>query len=138
MSKSKKSTKPKSRSAKPKNPVAPEDHPRPVQTEIPGTELPKIRAIEDAAEDYVTKRDTRQRASEREVESKTKLVDLIHKHQDELPRGPKNEIIYRYSDMLVTLTPTEETLKVKHVEPEESGVVNMSDKAPEDTSEGEA
>ena len=127
------------KTVKPKIPVAPKDAPRPEQLQIAGTERPKIKAIEIAAEDYITKRDTRQRATEKEVEAKTKLSDLMHKYSTgedaPLKKNDKNELVYRYDDMEVRLTPKDEVLKVKHVEEEGVGVVTVG--APKDDSEGE-
>lgn len=129
----------KGKDAKPKNPVEPKDAPRPIQTEIPGTERPRIKALENAAEDYVTKRDTRMQATTKEVEAKTKLSDLMHKYSTgedaPLKKTSEGELVYRYADMEVRLTPKEEVLKVRHVEDEPSGVVTVG--APKDETEGQ-
>lgn len=109
---------------------------RPVQTEIPGTEGVKIKAIDEASELYVNARDKRMNATEKEIAAKTALSDLMHKHADKIGRAADGSIVYRYDDMIVSLTPKEEVLKVKHVDPEETGVVTVG-KAPEDNSEGE-
>lgn len=113
---------------------------RHVQTEIPGTERPRIRALDEAGEVYVDLRDKMQTAVKKFKEAKTKLADLMHKHSEgenaKLPKNPETgEIIYRYDDMEVRLTPKEEELKVKHVESDDTVSVG---KAPKDNSEGEA
>lgn len=133
------------RSHKKKAPAAPvvPDETQPVenerrlkQTVIPGTEGVRIKELDEAADDYVSKRDARQRATVKEVESKNTLVALLHAHADELGRNGDNAIAYRYDDMLVTLTPKDEVLKVKAAPEEPTGVVTTG--APKDDDEGEA
>ena len=106
---------------------------RPVQTEIPGTERPKIKEIDKASEEYVTVRDKRMSLTEKEVAAKQQLVNLMHAHADEIGRDAEGGLTYRYSDMLVTLKPKEEVLKVKHVSDEDEVSVG---RAPKDDSEG--
>lgn len=106
---------------------------RPVQTEIPGTERPKIKEIDKAAEEYVSVRDKRMNLTEKEVAAKQQLVNLMHAHADEIGRDAEGGLTYRYSDMLVTLKPKEEVLKVKHVSDEDEVSVG---RAPKDDSEG--
>jgi len=126
--------------AKPKNRVEEADAPRPEQIEIPGTERPKIKSIDVAANDYVTKRDTRQRATEKEVEAKQKLSDLMHKYSTgedaPLKKHPDTgELVYRFGDTEVRLTPKEEVLKVKTIE-EEQAAATVEVGAPSDNTEG--
>lgn len=106
---------------------------RPVQSEIPGTERPKIKEIDEAAEAYVSVRDKRMSLTEQEVAAKQQLVNLMHAHADEIGRDAEGGLTYRYSDMLVTLKPKEEVLKVKHVSDEDEVSVG---RAPKDDSEG--
>lgn len=73
------------------------------QTEIPGTEAPKILEIEKAAESYIEARDTRMGHTKREVAAKAVLIQAMHNH------GLTN---YAYSDREVTLSPVEK-VKVK-------------------------
>lgn len=114
--------------------VAPEETAkRPVQTEIPGTERVRIKSIDDAAEEYVNVRDKRMEWTEKEVAAKQQLTDLMHKHAEKIGRDAEGGLTYRYDDMQVILKPTEEVLKVKHIDPEESVEVG---KAPADKSEG--
>lgn len=121
--------------AAPKAPVAPEEPAkRPVQVEIPGTERPRIKAIDDAAEEYVNVRDKRMEWTKKEVAAKQQLTDLMHKHAEKIGRDAEGGLTYRYDDMAVILKPTEETLKVKHVDAEEEVSVG---KAPKDKTEGE-
>lgn len=105
---------------------------RPVQTEIPGTEGFRCKEIEDAADDFQAKRDKRMQWTTKEVASKDALVVLLHAHAGEIGQDGNGAINYRYGDILVTLAPTEEKLKVKAapLEPE-TGV------SPKDTTEGD-
>ena len=107
---------------------------RPVQAEIPGTERPKIREIDEAAEAYVSVRDTRMSLTEKGVAAKKQLVNLMHAHADDIGRDAEGGLSYRYSDMLVTLRPKEEVLKVKHVSDEDDVSAGS---APKDDSEGD-
>jgi len=106
---------------------------RPFQTEIPGTERPKIKEIEEAAEAYVTVRDRRMALTEKEVAAKEQLASLMHTHADTIGRDAEGGLSYRYDDMLVTLKPKDEVLKVKHVSDEDDVSVG---RAPKDDSEG--
>ena len=74
------------------------------QTELKGIERPVIKAIEDAAEDYETIRDKRMALTEKEIEAKSKLLDLMKKHKCKL---------YRYDERIVELVPGEDGVKVK-------------------------
>ena len=118
----------------PETPVA--ESRRPVQTEIPGTERPKIKAIDAAAEEYVHLRDRMQTAVKEFKDAKTKLSDLMHKHADKINKDGDGALVYRYDDMLVQLKHSEEKLRVKHVDPEDEAL--EFGKAPEDESEGTA
>jgi len=109
---------------------------RPKQLPIPGTERPSIKEIDEAAEAYVNVRDKRQELTKKEVAAKQALSDLMHKHADQIGKDADGGLTYRYDDMAVILKPTEEQLKVKHVDEDEAGVT--VGKAPADTTEGEA
>lgn len=130
MSKKKKTKAPDTGAESPtEEPVAP----RARQLEIPGAERPKIKDIEVAAEEYVIARDRRMKQTEKEVEAKNQLTALMHAHAEEIGRDEAGGLSYRYDDMLVTLRPKDEVLKVKHVSDEEVGI----GKAPADDSEGD-
>ena len=108
---------------------------RPVQTEIPGTERVKIKALDEAGELYVDLRDKMQSAVKAFKErGKTPLIDLMHKNADKLNTTGSGELTYSYSDMVIVLKPAGEQLRVKHVDPEEIAI----NEAPEDGSEGES
>jgi len=55
--------------------------PKEKQKYIPGTEPPKIKAIEDAAVRYVEFRDRRMDAGEDEVKLKSKLISVMKEHK---------------------------------------------------------
>lgn len=71
----------------------------------------RIPQIDKLAEDYVKERDKRLKQSPREVAAKGKLIDALHSHADEL-KSPDGDLLYRYDEMLITLTPGKEKLKV--------------------------
>jgi hypothetical protein len=74
--------------------------------------IPKINKLCDV---YVAARDTRMENLKREVEAKTKLIDEIHEHIDQIGEDSNGEVVYRYEDTVITLKPGEEKLKVKAV-----------------------
>jgi len=83
-------------------PVAKKKIPR--QEALPGMENTKITAIENAAMDYAEIRDERQELTLREVELKTKLLDLMHK-------AGKTE--YKRNGISVKIVPEGENVKVR-------------------------
>jgi hypothetical protein len=78
-----------------------------------GFNTPKIKAIEDAAEDYVTVRDKRMKLTDQEVTAKTKLIDVCKRHIDKLPVNGEGEHVYTYDEEVVILTQSE-NVRVKH------------------------
>lgn len=85
------------------------------QLEIEGTEAPKIKEIEIAAEAYVDVRDRRMKLTEKEIVAKTGLIQTVLEHQKELPANDKGERLYRYGDdMMVVLKPGKPGVRVKH------------------------
>lgn len=88
--------------------------------EIPGTERPKIKAIEDAASTYVDARDKRMKLTEKEIECKAKLIDAMQRHIDKLSVDADGNRIYRFDDELVILIQLE-SVKVKHADPDDDG-----------------
>lgn len=81
--------------------------------EIPGTEGPKIKAIDNAADDYVKARDARMRLTEKEVACRAVLVDVCRKNQDKLSPDGNGTLRYRYDDLLVEWT-KKDKIRVKH------------------------
>lgn len=67
----------------------------------------KIRAIETAADQYVTARDDRMALTKKEVDTRSKLAAVMH--DNKLCR-------YVYGDLLVLCEPGKEKIKVKTVD----------------------
>lgn len=84
------------------------------QMEIPGTERPKIKPIEEAARAYVDVRDRRMSLTEKEVASRTKLVEVMQKHVDKLATNEDGDFVYRFDDEIVVLS-DKTTVKVRGV-----------------------
>jgi hypothetical protein len=87
--------------------------------ELPGVEGPgvgrvKIKVLDIAAADYVKARDARMKLTEKEVLTKAKLSDAMHRNEAKLPRLPDGTMIYRFDDQVITLLPGKEQLKVKN------------------------
>ena len=74
------------------------------QDDLPGMTDREIKAIEEAALDYAEIRDERQSLTTREVELKTKLIELMHANK-------KTE--YEYKNVSVKLIVEKEKVKVK-------------------------
>lgn len=89
------------------------------QTEIPGTERPKIAAIDRAAKAYEKARDARMEATEEEVKQKGKLQAVLHEHEAQLTeRDSDGNPGYTYTDddgdrKIAVLLRSEEDVKVK-------------------------
>ena len=85
---------------------------KPKQDDLPGMEDRKIAELEAAALEYAEGRDERMDMTKREVELKTKLLALMHKH---------GKTTYKCGDIEITIVPEGEKIKVKvHKEKEES------------------
>lgn len=96
----------------------------PKQNDLPGVEgpgvsVPRIKALDDLAEDYQKEKKKRCAQTPKEVAAKGKLIDAIHKHADRLGRTPEGEIIYQNDELIITLAPGPEKLKVKDITDEE-------------------
>lgn len=85
------------------------------QMDIPGTEQPGIKEIDDAAEAYVDARNARMKKTEKEVEAKTALITVMKKH---------NKLVYRDDGqdppLVVTLV-SKDNIKVTEVEAGDDG-----------------
>lgn len=75
-----------------------------------GVEKPSIKEIDEAADTYIGARDKRILCSAREVETKTRLMELMKRNKLKT---------YEYDDHIVELVMTEETVKVKNKPKEE-------------------
>ncbi len=74
---------------------------------------PVIKAIEDAADEYVEARDARQAALVIEVEKKAKLMAAMHENKAQLTPGDEGVSFYQYDGRIVSLEPEGETVRVK-------------------------
>lgn len=92
----------------------------PQAVELPGVvgpgvapvSIPKINKLCDA---YVRLRDNHSGATKELTEAKEDLIEEIHAHEEEIGKDSNGEIVYRYEDLVVTLKPGVEKLKVKNV-----------------------
>lgn len=91
------------------------------QLEIPGTEGPKCKAIEQAADSYVEARDKRMRLTTKEVEAKRTLIDVCHANSEFLSPHPDKPgvMVHRFGDEIVELVPGKAKVKVRHAADEE-------------------
>jgi hypothetical protein len=81
------------------------------QKELPGMEDRSIADLNQAALDYAEGRDERMELTKKEVELKTALIAMMHRH------GKKT---YKYEDIEIELVPEGEKVKVRiHKEKDE-------------------
>src|SRR6266436_2158781 len=85
----------------------------------PGVGATRIEAIDEAAAAYVKERDKRIRQTPREVETKTKLIDLLHLHEKEIGRDGEGVLRYQYGGLSIELRHTEEKLRVRKLDDED-------------------
>lgn len=109
--------------------------PRAQQLPVPGTERQSNDQIDAAAMEYVTHRDERMAAAEREKAAKKVLRKLIDTHKDELTKRDTGEIVYRFESaegntLEVLLKPVDVKLTVRKVDPE-SSPGSSGDKTPD-------
>ena len=102
------------------------------QTEIPGTERPSIDAIDDAACEYVAKRDERMTLTRDEKAAKAHLLAKMQEHEAELDRDKDGALIYSFYDGERELEAryrksTDVAVRVKRVEDEEDDDDNVVD-----------
>jgi hypothetical protein len=81
--------------------------------EFPRFERPKFKDIEKAAEAYVQARDARMNLTEKECEAKSKLMDAMKKHAEDLPVNADGDHLYRYDELLVVFS-AKENVKVRN------------------------
>ena len=107
---------------------------RPVQTEIPGTEGKIIPEIDEARDEYVAFRDEHKTVTTNLTNAKTKLSALMHKHASDIGADSNGTITYRHGEFAVIIEKSEEKLRVKKIDDEDSNIVVSG--APHDNSEG--
>ena len=74
------------------------------QERLPGMKDAKISALQNAALDYAEIRDQRQELTKQEVDLKTRVINLMHKHGKDT---------YDYQNVHIELVTEEETVKVR-------------------------
>ena len=87
------------------------------QRELAGMERPKVKEIEDAAEDYVAIRDKRMSLTEKEVDARAVLLAAMEKHKLDA---------YRFDDRVVIVLPAKK-VKVKTASDDEGDDEGDSD-----------
>jgi hypothetical protein len=80
-----------------------------------GFDQPKIKAIDDAAAEYVDVRNRRMKLTEKETEAKTALIEACQKHAEKLALNKNGDRVYRYDEEVVVLSEVE-NVKVKSFE----------------------
>lgn len=80
-----------------------------------GVEPLRIAELDKLAEEYVKARDKRLVMTPKEVACKQMLIEALHEHQDEIGLQPDGRLVYRYDEMMITLAPGKEKLKVENV-----------------------
>ena len=83
------------------------------QGELPGTEAPHIKEVEETAESYRVIRNKRMRFTEQEVIAQANLVTVLQAHVSELSQDANGNPTYRYDDQLVILKLGHAKAKVK-------------------------
>jgi rare lipoprotein A (peptidoglycan hydrolase) len=90
----------------------------PKTSDLPGMKGPgvapvRIKAVDDAAEEYVKIRDRRMGLTKKEVQAKQNLIDLLHKNAEKIGADDEGIMRYEYDDVVVELSPGKEQLKVR-------------------------
>jgi hypothetical protein len=78
--------------------------PKAEQTEIPGTETPRIKAIENAADRYNEAKEAFQQASDTVQKQKDKLLEVCQANVDDMPVNGEGDRVYKYDGLLVVLS----------------------------------
>lgn len=78
----------------------------------------RIPEVDEAAASYVRFRDRRMELTKKEVESKDKLIEVMHENEDKIGKDASGAMRYVFDETEVILRPTGEELKVKaYVDP---------------------
>jgi len=86
-----------------------------LKVEGAGVSPVRIAEVDSLAELYIKERDKRCKQTPREIAAKGKLIDALHKHADKI--GSNNgTITYRYDDVVISLAPGKEKLKVREAD----------------------
>ena len=87
--------------------------------EGPGVAQASIPEIDSLAEAYIKERDKRCAMTPKELAAKGKLIEALHKHEAVIGRNGEGQLRYVHNDLVITLKPGKETLKVKEKTDEE-------------------
>lgn len=80
----------------------------------PGARPPiSIPEVDEAAAQYVKRRDQRMQLTKLEVEAKQRLIDILHEHEKEIGRDGEHVLRYRHEDVTCELMPEGEKLRVR-------------------------
>jgi hypothetical protein len=85
----------------------------PRQSELPGTEAPRCKDIEEAAEAYTSVRDKRMALTTKEVEAQNALVLVMQKHAKDLDTDAKGNPCYRFEGEICRLNPGKAKVSVR-------------------------
>jgi hypothetical protein len=80
------------------------------QADLPGMENRKIEELDTAAREYVEHRDERMAAMKEEVQLKTTLLSMMHKHR---------KTVYMCEDVTIQVVAESEKVKVRVEKPKE-------------------
>lgn len=86
---------------------------------IPELDHKKIPALTAAVRKYHEHKTARCNALTEEKAAKATLLALMHKHSDDLAKGPNGELYYRTGDLTAEVLPGKEKLKVQDASDEE-------------------
>jgi hypothetical protein len=78
-----------------------------------GLDHKKIAPLTKAVKEYHTHKTARVDALVKEKAAKATVLELMHRYEDELGKGPDGELYYRTGDLVCTVTPGKDKLKVK-------------------------
>jgi hypothetical protein len=80
-----------------------------------GVEPLRIVELDKLAEEYCRQRDKRLTMTPKEVSAKQNLIAALHENADKIGVQPDGRLVYRYDEMMITLSPGKEKLKVEDV-----------------------
>jgi hypothetical protein len=80
-----------------------------------GVEPLRIAEIDKLAEVYVAARDKRLTMTPKEVTAKQNLIASLHENAEKIGTQPDGRLVYRYDEMMITLSPGKDKLKVEDI-----------------------
>ena len=79
----------------------------------------RIKEVDTLAEAYIKERDKRLHQTPKEVAAKLKLIEALHRNEAKIGRQPDGALVYRYDEIVITLTSGKDKLKVQDVADED-------------------